>query len=593
MTTAMRRAVGLVARDGRGRWVALLLVALCASLLEVVGAGLVYVLLGMVANPGTALDLPVVGDLRQRFPGVDETTLLLAMAAALAAFFVVRGAVQFGQAYLQARVGQQAGARLSRELVLGYLRLPYAFHVGRNSAELIRNAHSAVDGVVGYVFLPLIRLVAEAVTIVTLVTLLVVVAPLATGLAVLVVGTVSLLLLRWVQPRLQQLGWTSHELDEQTLRSLQQAMEGVRDVKLLGRETAFADVYGTWRNGLADVRQRHASIAVLPRVLMELALLGLVLAVFTVAVASGAGDVRDTLSVLGLFAYVGLRLQPSLQRLIGSLNALRYAQAPLRTVIQDLATIGALTVDDDTPVPFRDAIVFECVHLRHDGAARDALHDVDLRIEAGEVVGVCGPTGGGKTTLVDVLTGLLPPTRGRVTVDGHDLRRHARGWQQRLGVVAQHVFLVDDTIRHNIALGLDHDAIDPKALEDAVRLAQLEPLVAALPAGLDTVVGERGVRLSGGERQRIAIARALYRRPDVLVLDEGTSALDGLTEQDLLAALDDLRGAHTIVMVAHRLSTLQHCDRVVYVADGQVVADGSLEVLRQASPAFRAMAGDA
>jgi len=216
---------------------------------------------------------------------------------------------------------------------------------------------------------------------------------------------------------------------------------------------------------------------------------------------------------------------------------------------------------------------------------------VGLVIRRGEQVGICGPTGGGKTTLVDLITGLLAPSQGQVRVDGVDIQTNLRGWQRNLGVVSQMVFLVDDTLRRNIALGIPDDKIDEQAVCEAIRLAQLEELVARLPQGLDTVVGERGVRLSGGERQRVAIARALYYRPQVLIFDEGTSALDNITEQELMRALRSLRGGHTIVLVAHRLSTVHDADRVVFVENGRIAGIDTFEGLCATSESFRAMAG--
>ncbi|MEY3019528.1 MAG: hypothetical protein RLZZ272_512 [Actinomycetota bacterium] len=218
---------------------------------------------------------------------------------------------------------------------------------------------------------------------------------------------------------------------------------------------------------------------------------------------------------------------------------------------------------------------------------------MDLTIRRGETIGICGSTGGGKTTLVDVLTGLIPPTRGRILVDGVDLAGRERAWQAATGVVPQTVFLTDDSLRANIALGVRPKDIDRDALAAAVDLAQLRDFVSSLPDGLDTVVGERGVRVSGGQRQRIAIARALYRRPELLVFDEGTSALDNLTERELIAALDRLRGSHTVVMVAHRLSTIRDADRVVLVEGGRIAAQGTYDELLATNAAFRRLADPA
>jgi ABC-type multidrug transport system fused ATPase/permease subunit len=211
-------------------------------------------------------------------------------------------------------------------------------------------------------------------------------------------------------------------------------------------------------------------------------------------------------------------------------------------------------------------------------------------IRRGEQIGICGPSGGGKTTLVDIISGLLAPSAGRVLVDGHDIASSTRGWQRNLGMVPQTVFLIDDTFTRNIALGIADEDIDEAALHDAVHLAQLDDFIASLDLGLETVVGERGVRISGGERQRIAIARALYNRPQVLIFDEGTSALDNMTERELMLSLKRLRGSHTILLVAHRLSTVRDSDRVVFVKDGRIGGIDTFEGLVKSNAAFREMA---
>ncbi len=327
----------------------------------------------------------------------------------------------------------------------------------------------------------------------------------------------------------------------------------------------------------------------MPRTVIELALISFILTYFAISLTRGA-DVEGALSTLGLFAYAGLRLQPSVQRILSGLNEIKFSAAPVQEIISDLAIRPFATDERLGPLPFEKAVRLEGVSFRYSGASSDALQEVNLEILAGEVVGICGPTGGGKTTLVDLLTGLLHPTRGQITVDGVDLSGAAGRWFLNLGVVPQMVFLVDDTLRRNIALGVDDADIDETAVRDAVELAQLNEFVASLPSGLDAQVGELGVRISGGERQRLAIARALYRRPRVLVFDEGTSALDNATESRLIEAIDRLRGDRTIILVAHRLSTVGRSDRVLFVEGGRVTGDASYAELLQTHKGFQVLA---
>jgi ATP-binding cassette subfamily C protein len=242
------------------------------------------------------------------------------------------------------------------------------------------------------------------------------------------------------------------------------------------------------------------------------------------------------------------------------------------------------------PMRFERQIDLEAVSFRYDGTSAPVLEDVSLTIRRGESIGVVGPTGAGKSTLIDVVLGLLAPTSGRITVDGVDIAGAPRAWQRLIGYVPQAAFLFDDTIARNVALGVATADIDPTRLAEALRMAQLSDFVASLPDGVATQIGERGIRLSGGQRQRVAIARAIYRQPEVLVFDEATAALDNQTERELSRAIEALRGQKTIILIAHRLTTVQSCDALVFLRAGRVEAIGPYDQLVADNPDFRAMA---
>lgn len=590
--TTLRQTYDLVGREHRARWLLLVVLALIVSGFEMVGAVLVYILLALVADPSGQVDLPLIGDLRRSFGDTNEHALLLGIVIAMAVFFLLRGVVKVGATYMQSRIAHNAGARLSNQLVEGYLRWPYAAHLRRHSSELIRNGHQAVLEIVDSVLLPVIRVLAETVLVIGMLLVLTLIAPTATGLAVVVIGGAAGLLLVVVQPRLKRLGQISHEESRSTLGALQQSLHGIRDIKALGRERYFARVYGRSRLRMARAKYLNLTVHQLPSIVIETALLGFILLFFAITLIGGA-PAQNSLSTLGLFGYVGLRLQPSLRDIVAGLNSLKFSAAPLEDLHTDLRAVQATPhpSEEAEPLAFEDQLIVDGVSFRYDGTNLDVLSGIDLQIRPGEQIGICGPTGGGKTTLVDVITALLEPTAGRVTVDGEDLRDHARAWQRNIGIVPQMVFLTDDTLRRNIALGVPDDHIDETALEEALRLAQLSDFVGSLPSGLDTMVGERGVKVSGGQRQRVAIARALYRRPSVLVFDEGTSALDNATESLLMASLERLRGKHTIILIAHRLTTVRNCDRVVFIERGRLAGLGSYDELVRDNESFRTMAG--
>lgn len=589
MLTTVRRAFRMLDQDRRGRWWLLVLLASFVALLEMVGALLVFLLMEMVVSPMDEVSVPVLGDLTSIVSGLDEGQVLLTILAVMGVFFVFRAFVKVGSKYAQFRVACNAGARLSNRLAEGYLRMPYSVHIQRNSAELIRNTMSAVDTIVFGIYIPVVRVVAESLILLGILTVLLIVSPLGTLIAVLVVGGAATLLLLVVQPRVKRIGRQAHDLSGRTLRSVQQSLKGIRDVKILGREMYFAREFGRNRIAFARTMYLRSTIVAVPAIVIETALIGFILLFFGLVVVSGS-EATGALAVLALFGYAGLRIQPSLQQIVSGLNEMKHATAPLDDLYEDLQAVGEgvdRSGDDVEPLPFARALTLKDVSFQYEEADRPALNDINLTIRPGEQIGICGPTGGGKTTLVDVITGLLEPSAGSITVDDKDLLNHEREWQRNLGVVPQMVFLIDDTLRRNIALGVTDDEIDEEALRDAVELAQLTEFVSTLPGGLDSMVGESGVRLSGGQRQRVAIARALYHRSSVLVFDEGTSALDTATELSLMDAIEGLRGDHTIILVAHRLTTVRKCDKVVFVENGRISGVDTFEMLEQRHEGFR------
>lgn len=590
MIGTLRQVLRFIDRGQRSKWIMLIVLAVVASGFEMAGAVMVFILIGLVSDAGADIDLPLIGDVRSLVGDVDQDSLLLGTVIATAIFFLLRGFVQVGTIYAQSRVANNAGAQLSNTLARGYLYMPYPNHLARNSSELVRNSYQAVQLLVSQVFLPLINIAASAILTVGMLTVMVAITPAATGVAIVVIGASAAIVLSVVLPRIKRVGATAHDMQRETLNWLQQSLHGIRDIRILGRERYFAHRYGKSRLRLARSNYQRAALSQLPSTIIEFSLIGFILLFFALTILGG-DEAQQALPVLGLFAYVGLRLQPSIQRMINGINSIKFATAPIEDLYADLQLLRASeapTIPTEG-LPFKRSLELRDVGFAYEGTERPALSGIDLVIRPGEEIGLCGPTGGGKTTLTDIIAGLLSPTNGSILVDGVDLLGNESAWHRNLGVVPQMVFLTDDTLRRNIALGIPDAKIDDDAVREAVGLAQLSDFVDGLPEGLETTVGERGVRISGGQRQRIAIARALYRRPNVLIFDEGTSALDQETEAKLMASIERLRGSHTIILVAHRLSTVQNSDRVIFVEGGRVSGVGSFSELQQTNESFRRM----
>ncbi|MCZ2837710.1 ABC transporter ATP-binding protein [Modestobacter sp. VKM Ac-2985] len=573
MLDLARKCSDLIGPGHRLRWVVVLLLALLAAGLEVLGALLVVWLLAGITTEASAFDLPLLGDLRDVLPGWDETVLAVVVGGSIAGVFLLRGVVIVGQAYVQYRVAENAGARLATRLLEGYLAMPNTFHLQRNSAELVRNTYDIVQQFVREALVPAVKLLSHSLIIVGLVAVLLVTSPVATLLVIAVLGPLVWALLRLVQPRVKRLGQVSQAMSKTTLQTLSESLAGWRDITLLGNQPFFVQRFAEDRRSLSRTRYLRSTAKEVPRVALESCLVLAILSVLGVSLLTEGGAL-DALPTLGLFGYAAVRLQPSLNEVLAALNALKFVSPGIDLLHADLRlfppprTSGSPSVE---PVPLREELCVEDVSVRYPGAHRNSLTDVRLTVRAGEFLGIVGPTGGGKSTLVDVMLGLIEPASGRVTVDGRDIASSAAGWHTSLGVVHQVVHLSDTTLRGNIALGVPAHEVDETRVAEAVTLAQLDGFVSSLPEGLDTVIGERGVKVSGGQRQRLAIARALYRRPSVIFFDEGTSALDSQTESQLMAALSALRNDRTIIAVAHRLSTVQDCDRVALVDDGRLV----------------------
>jgi ATP-binding cassette, subfamily B, bacterial PglK len=579
LADTVRKCIALIGAGHGGRWLFVLVLAVVVSVFEAVGTLLVFALLGLLVGSGEDTALPMIGDIRGLVPGMDQEQLTIAVGIAVAAFFILRGLVILAQSYVQYRVAENAGAVLSSRLLAGYLSMPYAFHLQRNSSELIRNAFESVKRFVREGLIPGIQLIARTAVVVAVVAVLLATSPTATLFAVAFLGPSLWLILRLVHPRVKRLGRIAQDMAKQNLQALQQSLHGLRDIVVLGREATFVDAYLRDRKEYARTQYLRKAAGEIPRVALETGVVLFIVA-FLAAIMFTGGSLAEAVPVLGLFGYAAVRLMPELTQITKSLNSLKFVGPAVDNIYDDLEAIDRKRrPTSQDPLPLTRDIAFDQVSYTYPSATAPALTGVDLKIRRGESLGVVGPTGGGKSTFVDLLLGLLDPTEGAVRVDGHDIRDRLPGWQRNLGVVPQTVFLTDDTMRRNVALGVPDDEIDDDAIAEAIRLAQLEQFVASLPDGIDTFVGERGVRVSGGQRQRLAIARALYRRPDVIVFDEGTSALDNQTEAALMDALQGLREGRTLITVAHRLTTVEPCDRVVLIRDGRIVDSGTYDAL--------------
>ena len=572
----------------------LLPLALAGAAAEAIGALAVFALLRVIADPTSVDRLPVTSSLRRVMTIDEPRAAIVAFAALLAGVYLVRNALLTASAWARARVMYGSVAELSRRAYTAYLRAPFALAGARNSAAMIQRVQRASDVVPTLVLASVINILAEALVVAGLVLLLAVTAPLVTLLAVS--GTALLLLVPGLltSQLFARWGQLERSLETDLLQQVHEGLGGLKEVKLNERETFFEARFGALRERLSRIRRKHEVLNEGLRVGVETAF-ALILVLVIMALTRRGGEGGYVVSVLGLYVYAGFRLIPSINRITLNLNSLRHGLPFASDLADEFSALGPIAsgepMGDAGTMPLSKAIVFDGVSYTYAPGSPAAVSGIDVTIERGQSVGIIGPTGAGKSTLLDLLLGLIEPTSGRVLVDGRDIRTAPRAWQRQIGYVSQTPYLLDDSLRRNVAFGLPGDTIDEPRLREAVSAAQLDDVVVALPQGLDTTLGDRGARLSGGQRQRVAIARALYRDPAVLVLDEATAALDLETEREVTRAIESLQGRRTVIVVAHRLSTVRRCDRIIVLREGRVAAVGAYAELLATDPNFQRLVG--
>lgn len=567
------------------------------ALLDVVGVGAIPAFVGVISMPERLLERASVRAVYDRLGMTSADDMVMWAAFGLIVVFVVKNGYLTFLTYVSARYSSGRRVSISNRLFRAYLRSPYTFHLQRNTAVLLRNTNSESGSVISGVLTPLMTVAQEILTLVFVFVLLVTVEPVVTLVVFAVMGTITVTFYRATRSKVSEYAKEAQRHRRLSVQAVNQGLGGFKDARVLGREKFFLESYkeSTWFQAEAD---RYKSVVqALPRLFLETLSVAGMLGVSALLVAQDRPleTIVPTLTLLGVAV---VRLMPSFQKISMGVNSLQWGQKALDAVYDDLVELDVQEAEvrarqqSAAPLVFEREIRFEDLTYQYPGQEGCALRDVSLTIPKGAAVGFVGPSGAGKTTVVDVLLGLLDPTEGRVLVDGKDIQGQMARWQRKIGYIPQSIYLTDDTIRGNVAFGMDDDEIEDGKVWAALEAAQLREMVESLPEGLDTVVGERGVRISGGQRQRVGIARALYHNPEVLVMDEATSALDNRTEQQFVEALESLQGNHTLVVIAHRLTTVRNCDRLFMLERGGLVAEGTYDELMATSEAFRQMAGE-
>ncbi len=542
-------------------------------LFEILGLGIIIPIIGLLGNPQSIYDYKITNIIFTKLGHPYNASIIIISMSFLAVLYLVKALYLTFLNWKQSAFSSEFTSHISHKLYTGYMYMPYVNHLERNSAILIRNIQNEVS-IFTSLTQSIIFLSSEISVIGGVIILLVSLEPTGAllvgaflALAIFLYYTISKIYISvWGQKRQEYTGVIS--------QNLMQGLGGIKDIKLIGKEDYFLNEFKDKNESLSNINSKINTTDQLPRLYLEFVAVASISGLLIIMVIS-KNPVDHIIPVLGIFVAAAFRMIPSINKIMFSSQRIIYSMPVLDLLYNEFKMFSGLTFKKSTassPIFFNDHISVKSLNFKYQASQSQTLTNINFEIKKGESIGIIGQSGAGKSTLVDILLGLLSPDSGGISVDNIPITdNNLRDWQLNLAYVPQTIYLTDDTLRKNIALGIGDDEINDVILNNAIKGAQLTDFVNSLENGLETKVGERGVRLSGGQRQRIGIARALYRNTEVLVFDEATSALDNQTEKEVMDAINNLKNTKTLIIIAHRLSTISKCDRVIKLSKGQII----------------------
>ena len=555
----------------------LVVVMIFGAVLEAVGIGAILPLISLMGQPDFLDRHAEIAAYAAKLGITTHTELIIGLSLLLILLYILKNLYLTWQLRLQINFSIFNQIQFSKELMASYLAKPYLFHLNHNTAILLRNVNSGGALIFSNILVPAFQLLTEIITALTIWGMLVFADPFTAIVVAGVMGGLIYALLRSFRRRIAETGQIQNAYAAAYVQAVNQGLGAVKETKVMRKEQFFLQAFieNYEKYGLAN--GKFMFLNQLPRMIIETLIVCALLFLIIGKMVMGYTPM-EIVPLLGVLALAAFRLMPSANRIITLSNGIKFQLPLFDELYRELLAIKSrkyhqrkLKMADLPPsLPFTDVICVEHLGFCYSGTSDEVLKDVSFSIPKGKFVGILGPSGAGKTTFVDILLGLFVPTRGKIMVDGVDIRQKLRAWQANIAYVPQSIYLIDAAIRENVALGEAPDEIDDARVHKALAMAELDAFVNAQPKGIETMVGERGVKLSGGQRQRIGIARALYQRPAVLVLDEATSALDNETERGITDTILKLKGRITILSIAHRASTLAECDFKVRFEDGVI-----------------------
>lgn len=574
MIKNLKGIVGILNKEQTKWFIYIVALSFLGMLFEVFGIGLLIPTLSAILDPDFATKYEFLGPVIDFLGNPDQAKLVSFILYAFIFYFLMKMVYMIWLTYKQSNFAASITDSIAESLFGGYIHLPYSYHLENNSAVLIRNIQSEVQNYTETIR-TVLTLVLECLISLGIAIFLFVWQPVSTSAMGGSILVVILVFNRLTKKSVQTRGEQRQDAESKVTQHLIQGLGGIKEVKLMGKESYFLQKFHVYFNKKVFVIARQLAFVQVPRMMLEfLAVIGIVMVIF-ISISRNV-PLDNLLTTVGVFLAAIFRMLPSLSRILSALQVLKFHEPVVGLLKKELKMVGEVPRVEyqGENLNFKKGLSLKEVSFSYTGDHNYALQRVSLDVGKGECIGIIGRSGSGKSTLIDLVLGLINPSNGKVLVDDADINSNMRGWQNLVGYVPQTIYLTDATIRENIAFGSSPEEIDDQMIRKVLKSAMLEEFIDMLPDKEFTMIGENGARISGGQRQRIGMARALYHNPELLVLDEATSALDNETEREVMKAVTALKGSRTIVIVAHRHSTLVECDRIYEFENGKIVRTG-------------------
>lgn len=558
----------------RKRALQLLILMILMAFLEILGVGSIMPFLAVLGNPDTIETNKYLHTIYSYFKFESKESFLIFLGTFAFLMLLGSAAMRSITSYAKFRFSNLRRHSLGQKLLKKYLHQPYSFFLSRNSSDISKTILSETDIVVGNALLPVLNLLTYTILTIALVVFFIVIDPILAFILGTIFGLFYIIMYATVNKYLGKIGHKRAYANSQRFKIITETIGGIKDLKVLGKEQIYLENFIKPSYEFSHYSSVNATISEVPQFLIEVIAFGTLLAMVMYKLTTDNASLGSLLPILGLYALGALKLKPAVNNIYSSLAVMKFGISSIENIIKDLIEPleHANIENDNQRLILKNKLQLKDISFTYSNTVNPVLKNISLEIDANTTVGIIGTTGAGKSTLIDIILGLLQPTSGQIIVDAQKLdKSNVRQWQNVIGYVPQSIFLTDDTIANNIAFGVEKDDINLTQVYHVAQMAQIHDFISTLHNGYNTFVGERGIRLSGGQRQRLGIARALYHNPELLLLDEATSALDSSTEADVMKAIESMSGSKTIIIVAHRLTTIENCDYIIHLDNGRII----------------------